>query len=314
MPSFDGLRGPYLIAVMGETASGKTGLAEGLAASIDAQLINADSFQVYRGMDIGTAKSEAKELYELIDIRDPHEAFGAGEWVKLASGILEKLFTQGRSAVVVGGSSLNIRALFEGYSTMASPPDPDLRDELNARLATEGLDALVEELRTLDSEGAAQVDLKNPVRVTRAIERTKNPGEKIHFVLPPFRRVKFSIRNPVEVLNERIQQRTVEMTRNGWIEEVDALRQAGYGPSTPGFRAHGYRELWRVLEGDLGLDEAVDSIVLQVRHYAKRQRTWLRTEPNLTVLHSDIRDEPLKQASDHLFAIGEGARENGQDH
>lgn len=299
---------------MGETASGKTGLAEGLAAALGAQLVNADSFQVYRGMDIGTAKSEAKALYKLIDIRDPDEAFGPGEWVKLASEVLQGVYAAGKSAVVVGGSSLNIRALFEGYSTMAAPPDPNLRNELNARLAAKGLELLVSELKRLDPDGAAKVDLRNPVRVTRAIERAKNPGEKIHFALPPFRRVKFAIQSPVEILNERIQQRTVEMTRNGWLEEVDALRQAGYGPSTPGFRAHGYRELWRVLEGELGLDEAVDSIVLQVRHYAKRQRTWLRTEPNLTVLHSDINSGPLQEALDHLFAIGEGARENGQDH
>ena len=305
---------PLLIAVMGETASGKTDLAERLAAELSAQLVNADSFQVYRGMDIGTAKSESKDLYELIDIRNPDEQFGSGEWVVLASQVLEKVFVEGKSAVVVGGSSLNIRALFEGYSTMSPPPDAALRADLNARFKTEGLQSIVDELSRVDPEGAKSVDLKNPIRVIRAVEKALNPEAPIKFRLPPFSKVKFAIQSPVEVISRRIQERTVEMTRNGWLEEVAALQRAGYGPSTPGFKAHGYRELWRVLEGEIRLDEAVDSIVLQVRHYAKRQRTWLRAEPNLTVLHSDIGSEPFRQALDHLFAIGEGARENGQDH
>ncbi|MEA2554023.1 MAG: tRNA dimethylallyltransferase [Fimbriimonadaceae bacterium] len=297
---------PLLIAVMGETASGKTDLAEGLAAELDAQLVNADSFQTYRGMDIGTAKSEQKALYKLLDIKDPDEPFGVGEWVQRASAVLTDVYEQQRSAVVVGGSGLNIRALFEQYADMASAPDPELREALNQTLAEEGLAHLVKKLQAIAPQVAARTDLMNPVRVIRALERVKTATEVIRVQLPPFTQVKFAIRTPVEQINGRILIRVRQMLASGWLEEVDALRQAGYGPNAPGFRAHGYRELWRVLQGELGLDEAVDSIVAQVRRYAKRQRTWSRTEPNLTVLDSEGEAKPVTQALAHLFALGEG--------
>jgi len=305
---------PFLIAVMGETASGKTDLAEEIAAALGAQLINADTFQSYRGMDIGTAKPENKAAYELVDIKDPEEQFGVGEWTRLAEEKLKALYAENRSAVLVGGSGLNVRALLESYTTMAGAPDPSLRAELNAQLEKEGLEALVEILRQEDPEAAERVDLRNPVRVTRAIERARGPKESISIDLPPYRKVRFAIRRPVEEISARIHERTWHMVRNGWPEEVDALRQAGYGPNAPGFRAHGYRELWRVLENQLGLDEAVESIVSQVRHYAKRQRTWLRTEPDLLVLESNGETSPTERAMAHLFAIGEGVEKNGQDH
>jgi tRNA dimethylallyltransferase len=299
---------------MGETASGKTDLAENIARELGAQLINADTFQSYRGMDIGTAKPENKDEYKLVDIKDPQEQFGVGEWVRLAANELTALFREKRSAVIVGGSGLNIRALFEGYSEMAGPPDPDLRAELNQTLQEKGLAALVDQLTKEDPEAATKVDLNNPVRVTRAIERARGSKESISVAIPPYRKVKFAVQRPVEETNARIQDRTTEMIRNGWLEEVEVLRQRGYGPNAPGFKAHGYRELWRVLENQLGLDEAVESIVSQVKHYAKRQRTWLRTEPDLKVLESIGETSPAKRAVAHLFAIGEGAVENGQDH
>ncbi len=298
---------------MGETSSGKTALAEDLADDLGAQLINADTFQSYRGMDIGTAKSDRKDEYNLIDIKDPNEPFGVGEWVQLAAQVLNETFEQQKSAVIVGGSGLNIRALFEGYDAMSGAPDPELRDSLNRRMQEEGLEPLVQELLTRNPDAAKSVDLKNPVRVTRALERAMSPTPSVKFELPPYIKVKFAIRHPVEVINKRIEDRAWHMVNNGWLEEVEALRQKGYGPSAPGFRAHGYRELWRVLEGSLGLEDAVESIVLQVRRYAKRQRTWLKTEPGLIVL--DAGETTLRQrAMPHLFVIGEGAVENGQDH
>jgi tRNA dimethylallyltransferase len=305
---------PLLIAVMGETSSGKSALAEEIAAEIGAQLVNADTFQSYRGMDIGTAKPESKKQYALLDIKDPDEAFGVGEWVQLATTILTNIYERNQPAVVVGGSGLNVRALFEGYDSMAGAPDPELRESLNRRFKEEGLQPLVDELLTLKPNSADAVDLKNPIRVTRALERELSPKHTIQFQLPPFRKVKFAIQHPVETIRKRILDRTWQMVDNGWREEVATLRDAGYGPNAPGFRAHGYRELWRVLEGQLGLEEAVESIVLQVRRYAKRQRTWLKTEPGLKVLISENERTLHQRALDHLFVMGEGAGENGQDH
>lgn len=296
---------------MGQTASGKTDLAEQIADHLNARLINADSFQVYRGMDIGTAKSERKADYDLLDIKNPDEPCGVGEWVQLAAPLLANLHRSGTDAVVVGGSGLNVRALFERYDTMTSPPDPLLREALNARFAANGLESLVNELSERDPKAAATTDLKNPVRVIRALERAIAPTKSITFELPTFRQVKFAIATPVETINQRISDRVGEMLKNGWLQEVESLKQAGYGPNAPGFRAHGYRELWSVLSGEMTLEAAVESIVLQVRRYAKRQKTWLKTEPGLTMLDAG---SALEQARSKLFALGEGADENGQDH
>lgn len=294
---------PWLIAIMGPTASGKTDLAEDLADRLDAQLINSDSFQAYRGLDIGTAKSLRPNDYRLVNIKDPEEEFGVGDWVQLANRELLELHAQGRSAVVVGGSGLNVRALFEGYSEMEGAPDPAVRARLNERFAREGLSSLVQQLETCDPAKAREIDLRNPMRVIRALEKLVVPATKITFRLPNFRKAKFAIHVPSEVISERISRRTRHMIENGWIQEVERLAQAGYGPHTPAFRAHGYRELWRVCQGELDLDEAVASIDIQVRHYAKRQRTWLRKEPGLTVIESTDAQSPAMQVADQLFVL-----------
>ena len=294
---------PWLIAIMGQTASGKTDLAEELARHLDAQLLNSDSFQAYRGLDIGTAKPSDKGAYRLLDIKDPDEPFGVGEWVQLACAELQPIFDSGRNAVVVGGSGLNVRALFESYDLMASAPDPHVRATLNEQFATVGLEPLVKELKSLDHEAANSIDLNNPVRVIRALEKIIAPATKIEVRLPSFRKAKFSLDVPTEVIGERISARTSSMIEGGWIQEVETLGLAGYGPNAPAFRAHGYRELWRVSQGELGLDEAIASINLQVKHYAKRQRTWLRTEPHLTVIESWGAQSPASQVLHRLFAL-----------
>lgn len=287
---------PHLVAVMGETASGKTRLAEAIADELNAVLINADSFQVYRGMDIGTAKPENRARYRLLDIKNPDEGFGTGEFVQLAHAILEELWTEGRSAVVVGGTGLNIRALFEEYRDMAAPPDPELREELNAQLEHRGLGSLVEELKLLDAAAFERVDLANPVRVIRAIEKAKGAKKSVSFRLPPFRRTKFALDNPSEVLNSRIETRVREMVQNGWALEIERLREQGYRQSDPGFRAIGYRAMWEVVEGRADLEQAIADTVVETRQYAKRQKTWLRTEPNLIRLTADPEGDILRQA------------------
>ena len=135
-----------LIAVMGPTASGKTGLAEALADELDATLINADAFQIYRGMDIGTAKPKAKSRYALLDIKNPNEGYGVGEWAQSAQAIVQDAWIAAKSVIVVGGTGLYIRALFEEYDGLHPAPDPVLRSELELREQTEGLPALYAEL------------------------------------------------------------------------------------------------------------------------------------------------------------------------
>jgi tRNA dimethylallyltransferase len=291
---------PYLIAVMGETASGKTALAESLAERFDAQLVNADTFQVYRGMDVGTAKPAAKAKYKLIDIKNPDEQFGVGEFVQLALPILEECYSRRQSVVVVGGTGLNIRALFEEFSDMMGTPDPELRAELNRTFAEMGLPFLVERLRQLDPEAAQVVDLANPVRVIRAIERATVNGPQFEFRLPAFRKAKICIDVPVAELERRIETRVHQMVQNGWLLEIERLCGQGYRPDDPGFRAIGYRAMWDVAKDRKGLEQATAETVLETRRYAKRQRTWLRREPNLTRLSADSATDLVERALEGL--------------
>jgi tRNA dimethylallyltransferase len=275
---------PFLLGIYGPTASGKTPLAERLADRTGAQLLNGDAFQVYRGLDIGTAKSVRKAEYLLVDLKEPHESFGVGEWVKLACSELAELHRQGRSAIVVGGTGFYLRALFEGYADLRSAPDVRLRSELMQRELEEGLDTLVAELRERSPEAAASVDLNNPVRVRRALERLSSPETPIRVELPPYNRLKIAIDPPKDVLDARITARISDMVKMGWLEEVRTLKAAGVARDAPGMRALGYDTLHDHLNGLLTLEQALLNIEVSTRRYAKRQKTWLRSEPNLNRL------------------------------
>lgn len=279
----EGAGNPLLIAVMGPTASGKTDVAERLAEALDAQLVNADAFQVYRGMDIGTAKPSEPERYRLIDLKNPEESFGVGEYVLAAQQELESLYGEGRHVVVVGGTGLYVRALFEEYDTMGSLPPSDLRDALSEMELSE----LVERLKALSPDVAETVDLKNPVRVRRALERILAPSPSISWRLPPFRRIKLAIVPEPGDTDSRIARRVEGMLQREWVQEVRNLRDQGYSPHDPGFRAIGYRTLSRYLDGEVELNEATATTIAETRRYAKRQRSWLRSEPNLVRLDLD---------------------------
>lgn len=279
-----------LLAVLGPTASGKSALAEQMALELNAQLINADAFQVYRGMDIGTAKPAATDNYELLDIRNPNEEFGVGDYIDLAADLLDRCHTEGRNVVLVGGTGYYVRALLEEFDELYDAPPAELRAEIVGRIAENGLDFVAQELREKAPQLAAATDLKNPVRVQRALERlhlAKRPVRK----LPPFAQIKVGLEVEPDALESRINTRTALMVQNGWVEEVSNLRQRGFRPTDPGFRAIGYREMWRVGVGESSLEEAVATTIVETRKYAKRQRTWLRTEPRLERI--DTRSEPL---------------------
>jgi tRNA dimethylallyltransferase len=283
---------------MGTTASGKTGVAEELADHLDARLVNADAFQVYRYLDIGTAKSARADEYALLNIRHPNETFGLGEWSSLATQELHALYAEAKSAVVVGGTGLYIRALFEQYADMAPAPDPVLRAELD----TLSLENLKERLELADPASYGKVDLLNRVRVQRALERALTPSAFIPNPLPPFKKFKFAIDRDPEETRSRIAERVHEMVRDGWVDEVRALMDMGYHFDDPGLRAHGYRHIWRAVEGTMDMAQALDLTINEVRRYARRQRTWLRKEPELIWVEPD---DPLKDALRHLSFIEE---------
>lgn len=290
--------GPILITLLGPTASGKTDLAESLAVWLDAQLINADTFQAYRGMDVGTAKPTNKTDYLLLDLFDPNEQAGVGEWVRRCHAELEILYKEGRSAVVVGGSGLNIRALTQEYAEIHGPADAELRRELNLQ----PLEYLVEELKRLDPEAHRKVDLMNKVRVTRAIERAKMPTKVDVLRLPEFDVHKFAILDKIADLEKKIVDRCTQMVENGWISEVRGLLDAGYKTDDPGFKAHGYRAMAAHINGDLTLEEALCVAVKDTRAYAKRQATWNRKEPNVNFISSRTNDERIGDVKTQLSA------------
>jgi tRNA dimethylallyltransferase len=272
---------------MGQTASGKTALAEGLAERFDAQLINADAFQAYRGMDVGTAKPSDRERYRLLDIKAPNETYGVGEFCVRAAEVLNELYGQGRSAIVVGGTGQYVRALFEEYRDLMPEPDVALREAIGRRLREEGLPALVDELTRRDPALAARTELQNPVRVTRALERLTDSRPPLAFRVPYAKRIKVATVAEKDDGDSRIALRTATMMHNGWVDEVRRLLAEGYGPEDPGFRAIGYRKIASLVDGDLATEEAERAIVQETVSYAKRQRTWLRSEPGLRIFVTD---------------------------
>ncbi len=281
---------PTLFAVMGPTASGKSFVAESLARAQDALIVNADAFQIYRGMDIGTAKPIDRTNYRLLDIRSPDEEFGVGEYVQLAAELLQKQYARGRSVVLCGGTGLYIRALVEQYTGLMPAPPPGLRESLAAISLAEA----VEKLTAIAPNTAEKVDLQNEIRVKRSLERELSNQTPIQFSLPPFQVKKIGIIPSAELSQEKIRQRTEEMFQNGWVSEVKVLLDNGYGPGNPGFRALGYEAITAYIQDNGNEEVLVERIMSDTVQYAKRQRTWLRAEPNLVVFND---------ASDALDAV-----------
>ncbi|MBS1722082.1 MAG: tRNA (adenosine(37)-N6)-dimethylallyltransferase MiaA [Armatimonadetes bacterium] len=276
---------PLLVGVMGQTGSGKSAVAELLADRFEAQLVNADAFQVYRGLDIGTNKPDDKARYELLDVVGPKEDFGLGRWLALVGPVLERCFVAGRSVVVVGGTGLYVRALFEEYSGIHPAPPEELRKRLMSLEAQHGPERLVEELKGLGR--AEGVDLKNPARVRRALEIAMEGAPAAAVSLPPFERRKFLLEVDSEGLDEALRKRVTEMFRRGWEQEVRGLLEQEVPETAPSMRAIGYQSVVKLVRGQSNFLQAKEEVLTKTRQYAKRQRTWFRKEPAVTKLHID---------------------------
>lgn len=273
---------PFLLTILGPTASGKSSVAESIAEQHDAVILNGDAFQVYRGMNIGTAKPSDTSRYELLDLKNPDEDFGVGEYVLLAAERLNHHFQNGRNVILCGGTGLYIRALIEEYKDLRPAPSPELRRQLNQTVP----DELRYRLETEFPEVAARTDLNNPIRVSRALERALSDETPIQFSVPPFSKKKIGIVPETNISELSIAHRTSSMLQNDWVSEVKQLLGDGYGPGNPGFRAIGYNVIVDYIRGEIEEDIPVETIISETRQYAKRQRTWLRSEPRLEVYSS----------------------------
>lgn len=259
-----------------------------LAEELDGEIINADALQVYRGFDIGTAKPSAQMQraipHHLIDILDPSERFSAGEFARRARIAIAEIDARGRTAIVVGGSGLYLRALLQGMSPIPAS-DPTIRAALADRLEREGLPALHAELRRLDPETAGRLATGDRQRILRALEvvlsscrplsswiRGQPFGEQS---LPALR---IGLTLPRSILYDRIAGRVRDMVERGWLEEVITLLDQGVEPSSPAFQAIGYRQLVRHVEEKWSLEAALEDTIRATRRYAKRQMTWFRKE------------------------------------
>jgi tRNA dimethylallyltransferase len=301
---------PPLLVLVGPTAAGKTDLALAVAERLPVEILVADSRQVYRGMDIGTAKPDAaarrRVPHHLLDLVAPDEPFTLADWLAAARSTIRAVGERGRVPLVVGGTGLYVTALIRGYALGGQPPDPALRAQLAGQLEAEGLERFAARLTSMDPAAASTTDLANPRRVMRALERSLggNGGNEARGYPGALRLV--GLRRPRPVLDERIRGRARAMFARGLLEEVARLLAAGYDPELRPFASHGYREAIAHLAGESTLEEAIASTVLRTRQYAKRQATWWRREPAIHWLDVEdgAADAPPTLAA-ALVAMGE---------
>ncbi len=308
---------PPLIVIAGATATGKTALSLSLAeelrsGGVAAEIVSADSRQVYRGMDIGTAKASLQERarvpHHCLDLVDPDAAFSVSDYCAAASAALEGIASRGGVALLTGGTGFYIRAVARGLAVDELPYDPATRAELQARLDTDGLAPLAAELSALAPSRAAEVDLRNPRRVLRALEIARVAGDR---PLPkprgygrPVLWLGLSVATPV--LRERIRARARAQFDAGLIEETQSLI-ARFDHSAPSFSGIGYAESLAVIEGRMTREEAIAVDAQRNVSLARRQGTWFRREPDVEWLDA-TGALPLERAASSALEYLEAAR------
>lgn len=279
---------------MGPTASGKTDLAVQLVQELPCDIISVDSAMVYRGMDIGTAKPDARTLaiapHRLIDICDPSEAFSASQFRELALNEINDILSQGRIPLLVGGTMLYFRALEQGLSPLPSA-DPEVRARIENEADKHGWQVLHDRLTEIDPAAAARIHVNDPQRIQRALEVFELTGEPLSAWFEreidndlPCRIVKIVVApEDRAILHQRIEARFHHMLKNGFVEEVEGLyRRGDLHPDLPSMRAVGYRQVWNYLAGLYDYETMVERGITATRQFAKRQFTWLRGEAVVT--------------------------------
>lgn len=297
-----------ILVVAGPTASGKTGVGIELAQALNGEIISADARQIYRHMNIGTAKptteEQAQAVHHLIDFVEPNASYSAGKFAEDAHEVVSKIVHRGKIPIFVGGAGLYLRSYFDGFAPM-----PEIQEGIREALiqrAEEDLGALHGELQRVDPVWAGKIQSSDRQRIIRGLEVFQSTGQPLTFYqsLPPeplggnWQTRWFALEWPRDILYERINQRASQMVADGLIEEVEELSSLGYSPELNALKTFGYREFFEYLGGNMSLEDAIAELQQGSRRYAKRQLTWFRGEERITWIDSHKTDpvtEILKQ-------------------
>lgn len=278
-----------LIILTGPTAVGKTKASIGLAHALNGEIISADSMQVYKQMDIGSAKIRPKEMqgirHYLVDILNPDEEFNVVRFQQLAKQAMDEIYAKGKIPILVGGTGFYIQALLYDIDFTESQEDTAYRKELEELAATKGPQYLHELLRQVDEKSAQEIHANNVKRVIRALEYYKETGEKIsehnereRKKESPYQFCYFVLNDDRDTLYHKIELRIDQMLEEGLVEEVRRLKEHGYTKDMVSMQGLGYKEILDYLDGVTSLEEAIYILKRDTRHFAKRQLTWFRRE------------------------------------
>jgi tRNA dimethylallyltransferase len=300
--TFENRKNP-LVAVVGPTATGKSDLAIYLAREFDGEVINADSRQVYRYMDIGTAKLSREELalvpHHLIDIINPEDDFSLAQYREMAIGIITDIHERGKLPILAGGSGQYVRALLEGWEVPKVGPDPELRQRLEEKAAEGRADELYHELEEVDPEAARTIDPRNLRRVIRALEvsyRTGKPFSQLRTKqTPAYDALIIGLTTDRKELYRRIDLRVDSMIENGLVDEVKKLKKMGYGADIPSMSGIGYKQVMMYLDDEISLESAVHQIKTETHRLVRRQYNWFSLSDE-RIKWLDIQDDFKEEA------------------
>lgn len=283
---------PKILVIVGPTASGKTRMAVELAQRHNGEVISADSMQIYRTMDIGTAKPTKEEMggipHHMIDVADPEEDFSVARYVEMAARCVDDVLERGKLPIVAGGTGLYIDSLLSGRTFAPFSPDSALRGELERELAEKGGQAMLEALAQVDPEAAQRLHPNDHKRIIRALEVYRSTGKTItqhnretQAIPPRYNALTIGLAfQDRQAMWRRIDQRVDEMVAAGLEDEVRRLLTSGISPKCTAMQAIGYKEFTQALSGEMTWQEAADVVKLRSRQYAKRQLTWFGRNPN----------------------------------
>ncbi|MCI6858350.1 MAG: tRNA (adenosine(37)-N6)-dimethylallyltransferase MiaA [Eubacterium sp.] len=313
-----------LIVLTGPTAAGKTSLSLRLAKKIGGEIISADSMQVYKKMDIGTAKIRPEQMEDIphymVDILDPSEEFNVVIFVDMAKKAMEKIYGNGHIPILVGGTGFYIQALLYDIDFSQHEQSEEYRKELTQLAAKKGENYLHDMLIKVDPEYAANVHFHNVKKVIRALEFYKETGQKLsehnkqqRKKESPYNFAYFVLYHDREVLYDRIDRRVDQMMEDGLLEEVEGLVREGYTKNLVSMQGLGYKEFFPYFSGKASLEETVEKIKKDTRHFAKRQLTWFRREKEVIWFNKNEYEQEEKLLSCMLNIIGEKGIWNGRE-